>query len=481
MTKHQYLEEFLKNGKFDNLDSVPKWIWDHEPLKSPQLFTRTGRHLNNFCIGSDPELCLQANGTKKYEAYASGMRVGLGAGCDQNERLVEFRPYPSKSVVEHIAGILTDFRWMYRVYGPGMRGPVIYRAGAFFDGDGMGGHVHFGRKRPTRNDEIAALDGLTKAFCAAKLFPLDEWDIRMKGDARGQQYGLLGDMRVQKHGYEYRTLPSWLQSPVLAFIVLTCSKLAVLNPRVTTPWQKNMTELEAKQKLKGLAKLYKGRDDDAYLLYHVLTRPGPDPFAVVYNGNCGTAWGIPTETPMFETVLPAILPACIKPTTDEVKEIQAHLLYGLPLDFVKTVPDFKTTVPEGYHWYPATCAPRRRSGFGDFLHDLVGSKKFTLSFDYTTAFSFGVYGHLPLCWNSAEKTLLKKYFPTIQITPREGHDTVITIPKDLCQAKTLPGLKAIVVKSGIFPLWTVETVTHNSLTKWSEIHPCKRTSVLQQM
>lgn len=479
MNKHIYLQSLLKDEKVDLANPASAWACNHLPLKSPHMFTHAGRHLNNFCIGSDPELSLQVAPTRKAEAYAVGLKVGLAVGADQNERLVEFRPYPSKSVVEHVAGILTDFRWLYRVYGHTLGGKTILRAGAFFDGDGMGGHVHFGRKRPSRPEEIQALDGLTFVLSKAGFFPVVEWAIRSAGDARGQRYGLLGDMRVQKHGYEYRTLPSWLQSPIVAFIVLASSKLAVLDPDITKGWSLNreLTIVDARHKLRGLAKLYKGRDDDAYLLYHVLTRQDDVPFRVDYAADCAPQWGIPAGKPKNELEQSTILPACIKPTAGEVREIQDYLLFGRPLDFVWEKPEFKTAVPEGYRWVPESVGPRRRSGFGDCIHDLVVHSKFRINWDYTTVGPFGIFGELPLRWNGVEKALLRKYCPDVVMTSKL-QETVITIPRDLCQAPTLSGLKTILTKSGMFPIWTVENVQKNSYDEWLTGH-CIKNNVLQ--
>ena len=179
-----------------------KWSTNHTPLVSPSVFTVSGRHLNHFCVGSDPEFSFATPTGDRVEARNCGLMVGLAAGCDQNERLVELRPWPSVSVVEHVAGILTTLGWMQRVYGSTIF-PFIWRAGAFFGGDGMGGHVHFGRKRPTRAEEVAALDGLARVFRVTGLFPVEEWDRRVKGDRLGQIYGAPGDFRIQRHGYEY--------------------------------------------------------------------------------------------------------------------------------------------------------------------------------------------------------------------------------------------------------------------------------------
>src|SRR5581483_4609146 len=57
---------------------------------------------------------------------------------------------------------------------------------------------------------------------------------RRGGDRLGQHYGMPGDFRLQTHGYEYRTFPSWLDSPALAFISITLAKLCVHCPGLVT-------------------------------------------------------------------------------------------------------------------------------------------------------------------------------------------------------------------------------------------------------
>jgi hypothetical protein len=483
MNKYEYLRASLMNGVGEPSTErdlrLHKWARTHDPLLSPSVYTTTGRHLNHFCIGSDPEFCfVNPNTGDRYEARQCGLYVGLAAGCDQNERLVELRPWPSVSVVEHVAGILTALRWMYRVYNRTV-GVLNWRAGGYYAGDGIGGHVHFGRKRPTRTQEIAALDGLARVFKLAGLFPINEWLARMRGDRLGQRYGVPGDFRIQKHGYEYRSLPSWLQSPTVAFIVLTASKLAVLDPEITNSWNdmKVIPEADvptARNALRGLAKLYKGRDDDARILYHLLTFMGDQVFRIEYGRHFAPAWGIPQGAVADDTETTVILPSTIKPVPEEIVEMRDHLLLGSPLTFKQHAATFTTALPRnaGFRWLPREVQVGRLSGYGDLIHNLVAHTKMPLRWEYNNHGEFRVVGPLVALWTGNDIDFLKSYYPSVRIQATgEGTSTLVMVPKPLCQTPTISGFKAVLLHSGLFPLWTVETVQRNSFEQWLAARP----------
>jgi hypothetical protein len=328
----------------------------------------------------------------------------------------------------------------------------------------MGGHVHFGRKRPTRVEEIAALDGLARAFKGSHLFPNDEWKRRMAGDNLRQHYGGPGDFRVQKHGYEYRSLPSWLITPTTAFISIAASKLAVLDPEITTSWAPRFgNPLQARNLIRGLAKLYKSRDDDAYILYHLLTRNGDTEFERDHTQDFKANWGFTGQlVPAAEGKI--ILPACIKPDASEVAEITAHLLEARPLVFRSVPPSFRTSVPKGFTWAPSVFQPGRRSGFGDLLHNLVVWSDFPMVIDHIREGYFAVDGPLVTQWTEEQKKLITDYGGRA-LSQRTG-TTVIVVSASLCQTMTISGLRAILLHSGLFPIWTVDTVEPDSYYKW---------------
>ena len=473
MNRHEYLKAYLQGAPLIPEHPANNWLQQHIPLRSPALFTPTGRRINHFCVGSDPEFAFRDPRTgDRLQAINAGLKVGLAAGCDQNERLVELRPWPSQSVVEHVAGILTALRWLFRVYGHSLRG-LEWRAGAFYAGDGMGGHVHFGRKRPTRPQEVEALDGLARVLRRTGIFPVAEWNRRMQGDAIGQHYGQPGDFRIQTHGYEYRSLPSWLQSPVCAFAVLTCAKLAVVDPTITCKWIDQYPEEQARSLIKGLAKLYKGRDDDAYILYHLLTTREPEVFGINWAVNFAPAWGIPELAPKSIEDQQTILPSLIKPSKEAIQEIIDHLMFNVNLTFRREPKTFIGELPTAdYIWLPSEILGGRRAGFGDLLHNLVRARQHKIQWEYANKGNLRFYGMAPAIWRQDERDFLRHYCPDVSLYPE--HDagmTTIQVPRDLCQTTKIGGFRAILAYSNLLPLWTVDTVRKDSYNAWLETHP----------
>lgn len=470
MTRQQCLKNLLMGKPYEANERVTEWLLTHKPLLSPSISSLVGRRLNHFLVGSDPEFCLVWQG-RQVSAYNANLKVGLAAGCDQNERLVELRPAPSASVVEHVAGILTDLRWLWRT-GNNTIAASHWRAGAWFGGDGLGGHVHFGRKRPTRPQEVAALDGLSNAFRLCGIFSRAEWDRRQVGDNLGQHYGMPGDFRLQRHGYEYRSLPSWLNSPTVAFISIAASKLTVLDPELTTGWQPR-DSAAARYHLRALAKYFKSRDDDAYILYHLLTAHEDLVFAVDHAADFAPAWGIPKERPegaASEESL--ILPSCIHPHPDEIAEVYDHLLHGAPLRFREYAPNFVCTLPgKDFQWVPGHTHPGRRSGYGDLIHNLVTHRDYPIRFEHANTGQIRVEGHLPNLWSPDELATFRRYAPHAIITPNPdyGFETRLLVTRDYTQTNTIAGLRAILL-SGMFPIWTVETVQPKSHIEWEGMH-----------
>lgn len=452
------------------------WTQTHEP---PSL-SGPGRLLNHFTIGSDPEFYFQDKGAReKLPAFSLGLKVGLAAGCDQNERLVELRPWPSRSVVKHLAGILVALRWLYET-APAVR-HTNWKAGAFFDADGIGGHVHFGRKGPNRAEEIDALDGLAVTFAAAGLFHLKGWTSRIMGDAHHQRYGHFSDVRLQRHGFEYRTLPSWLDSPVQAFIVLTASKLAMLDPAITKNWHLLAAEWKTRvlaiRQLTALAKYYKGRDDDAAILYHVLTSrlfvPGDWQFLGTDFKN---RWGIPliSDTKNF-LKSNYILPSSIPPNKEDIEDISNYLLYKTKIP-TRIPPDtFVHEVPRNYGWLPSLYLPNRVPGLGDLIHDMVDYE--ALRFNIVQRPGGDIEGKflvptiISSRWSDSEKKLANTLFPY-----EEYNKAILYIPREVFKHR-FSALRTYLLDLGLFPLWRVPDVTPDSFTNWITKHPFKEARV----
>lgn len=463
----------LENERLQLLyPQVPRWV---QSFNAPADLTPKlsyGRRLNNFCVGSDPEFAL-LSGTRKMTAHQdAGLFVGLAAGADQNERLAELRPWPSSSVVTHVAGILTALRWMYRTNVP-VRS-MSWRAGAYYHDDGLGGHVHFGRRQPTRDKEVEALNVLALTFASLGMFPLDEWAQRMHGDRIGQIYGRFGDTRPQLHGYEYRTLPSWLHSPEAAFVVLTASKLTLFDPEIVTQW---LPQYQVAQRhLLNLARYYMHRDDDAMLMYRILRGQRATRLQFMAE-DFKLRWGFTrAHTQITRDVTQYILPATIQPQADEIEEVFNYLVDGTELGFREVEPNFVFQVPEGYVWLPRLISPGRRAGVGDVIHNLAiyGNSGVPLNFANDDRLRVG--HRWVERWSQAEKQLYEREFGGLI-----DHDNAEHV--SIGQAwRKVPGIRDLrrFIDSGLLPIWTVENVQPDSYARWKEAHPRVKTAEAQR-
>jgi len=173
-------------------------------------------------IGADPEFLLLND--KGKVVFASNYMEKEGAvGCDaivlpsfrKIYPLAELRPEPSKDVKQMIVNLHRTMQLAERrITDSSLRWVA---GGMPVHGFPLGGHIHFSGVRLS-SELLRALDN----YLALPLVLLED---ATTGDRR-PKYGFLGDFRRQKHGgFEYRVLPSWLISPVIAKGVLALAKL----------------------------------------------------------------------------------------------------------------------------------------------------------------------------------------------------------------------------------------------------------------
>jgi hypothetical protein len=426
-----------------------------------------GRRMNNFCIGSDPEFAfIQANNNRKTSASDLGLKPALAAGSDQNLRLAELRCWPSRSVVEHVAGIMASLRWMFRLY-PHTR-DLQWRAGAHCDGDGIGGHVHFGRKRPTRDQEIAGLDGVTSLFRQLNCFNNKDWDKRIGGDARHQVYGDYGDFRPQLHGYEYRTLPSWLCSPLKAFFVLTVAKLSILDPDLVAAWRhRKFATYDGTNALQRLALYYAGRDDDAWILKHLLnTKRCLIPTWATPAADFKLNWGFSKAHANVTPPVSSIFAACVRPAESEIGEITSHLLEGTEVGYKEVPATFRNEIPTDYYWlYGGNIKGVNYAGAGDLCHNLVGHASQVV----TVSVASGMYVSTDL-WKGlsvSEQATLREMFPMLRTTG--DYRNWIQMDRNSLGVPGIRLAKKFLLHMGLFPLWTVDSVKKESYAQWKAV------------
>jgi len=250
--------------------------WENRFFASPiATYPTEPRLVNRFCIGADPEFIftqtLLANvGKVAKERYIHAEQLGLNTidafGCDMSGRQAELRAYPSRFVLEVVASLVDTVRWMnefHKLDGYNWLAPARWNDGV--NNDGVGGHVHIGRKRPDLDTAIQSLDACTQLLLAAGVL-----DAKGQADRRANtHYGRFGDWRPQTHGYEYRTMPSWMTSPWAAYFTLVVSKLAVLEDV-----REFMNTKRPVETLVNLLRAYKGRDDDARIALLALDKQG---------------------------------------------------------------------------------------------------------------------------------------------------------------------------------------------------------------
>jgi phiEco32-like amidoligase-type 2 protein len=441
----------------EKLDRLRQLTFGHDDVP----YEGAGRRMNRFMLGADPEFVF-ANGVGPVQAAELGLKPGLAFGADQNDRLVELRAHPSRSAVGVLASVLSELRWMYRSV-PSTR-DLMWVSGAFQFRDGLGGHVHFGRKRQSlREHEVRGLDGLARTMRATGfLFPNKEWDRRAKGDAHGQMYGLYGDIRAQKHGYEYRTLPSWLDSPRLALLVLTLSKLVILDPEITQDWDPKKGE--AWDMLRGLAKFYRGRDDDAWLLF---TMMGDAKLFAWAGGDFRPRWGLVGNS----TVEEIVVPPSIKPCVEDCDDLMQLFLNGQAISMRETEPTFRHEIPNGYKWIIRGVDAGRRPGVGDLIPDFVtgDGDRPAVSFhfdadNYTLQIQTPAdYDHIKLRKQFA--AVPNPYRVRVDRSPLAVRNFSVHVGREWRKGWALHFLKGVLL-GGSLPLWTVDGVQASSIEEW---------------
>ncbi|MCA0758539.1 hypothetical protein KP806_26120 [Paenibacillus sp. N4] len=185
-------------------------------------------------IGADPEFVLVTPSGKVAAASRFfGAGAGGAAGADAvlvGRRLLypvaELRPEPAADPAALAANVR---RLLLRAAGKIGDPALRWAAGAMpVPGLALGGHIHVSGA-PLTSRLLRLLD----SYAAFPLALVED----PAGRSRRPRYGKLGDFRRQPHGgFEYRTLPSWLVSPLAAkaafAIALLCAREAAALPYI---------------------------------------------------------------------------------------------------------------------------------------------------------------------------------------------------------------------------------------------------------
>lgn len=425
-----------------------------------------GRLLNHFSLGADPEFIL-TDGVNRADARNFTLKAGPAFGADNNGRLVELRPEPSRSALSVLASLWLAMRWM------GVFHPEVYsyswRSGAYAEGDGLGGHIHFGRKRETlREREVANLDRITHLLYVANVFDREEGRRRI-AHSQGGEYGHLSDTRKQPHGYEYRTLPSWIDSPWLAYFALVLGKLVVALPEFVpgiSEADSGLSPDQARAQLRMLLAYFAPLDDDARLAFTILSHRGFPQHAqgIDIKANWGIYVGGPFGTAK-EASKPDVFPKTIPPTPADELELMSAMFEGRAPELTPLAPTWSpSSLPKGYKPLIANTDTRVAPGLGEFAMDLcystehqvhlgnLGSSSRFFRFDPTsqerfTRAKFTDRSKVSFDYGADRQWL---YFDATKHTPLEE----------------LFRLRELIVRSRAYPLWYISEVRPESYREW---------------
>lgn len=458
--KAQFFADLVRSGvSLPNaeLSQLGRMTQMYTKFQKVELPSGQGRFINRFKVGGDPEFIFMNEG-QRVNASTFHLKTAIFAGADSNGRLVEVRPRANRSTLIVTASILSELRFLARFWPNTLNYEWV--TGGWLLDDGIGGHVHFGRKRPTRAGEINALDAMFFVLMDLGVLPVKEQLRRQQGDRFGQRYGQPGDIRIQKHGYEYRTLPSYLDSPWMAFFVLTMAKLSVVNPNLLTGWHEMPTKKNIGL-IRNLLAYYKGRDDDAMLCHYLLVKLG---LPKHIGGDFRERWGL--NFTALHPVQADYFPASIAPTREEVGELFEALVEGKQLQPKEIEPSWQTHVPNGFVWMMGDYGIAT-NGMGELVHDGVRPRDIPFDINPMENGKWAMYvppkiaSMLPGDWLKRISALNPQFHVKIKADPENR----VFISKKWRE----PALSATTRKilfSGVFPIWKINQASPELLREW---------------
>ncbi|WP_052703135.1 putative amidoligase domain-containing protein [Paenibacillus beijingensis] len=212
------------DGEFDLetdviLDALRKFADDYRSACSSGAVSGSG---GGVLLGADPEfVLLKADGRIASAARLGGLGSPVGSDVVLSRRrlvhpVAELRPEPADNPQRLAANVRRLLGQAAALMG---EAPLRMLAGAMpVPGLALGGHLHL--------SGVWLSSRLLRALDSYVALPLAMAEDP-RGRARRPRYGMLGDFRMQPHGgFEYRTLPSWLVSPVAAKAAFAFALLA---------------------------------------------------------------------------------------------------------------------------------------------------------------------------------------------------------------------------------------------------------------
>jgi hypothetical protein len=454
ISRLEQLNQALPFGCSVPQPKIDKWF--NRLQEVPSHFGAQKRYVNRFKLGADPEFIFVNKTGERHDARLLRLAQGLAFGMDNNGRLTEIRPYPSRSALNVTASILAALRWMVLLYPATLN--YYWMCGAFLLGDGLGGHVHFGRKRPGRELEVKALDAIEEELVAARVYPYAEVIARRAGDLHHQYYGQLGDIRKQMHGYEYRTFPSWLDSPELAFLTITLAKLAVHNPTLAQGYAPLESVGRRFQRIRNLLAYYKDIDDDARLALQMTSKH----FPIHMGGDFKERWGIGAGLCGVKGI--SYIPSCIKPDAKDIQEMFDYLSGALPLTCRVPTPTWVPLAPpNGYHMVISTTQTWGAKGLGELIADLCTYNGNLYPIVNSKEMKKGVFFSIP---RKMADTLPNGWqrFCGNKIAVH-NHDQYIISSEKSRETATFSECRRLLLET-VFPYWKISEVKADSSDQW---------------
>jgi hypothetical protein len=437
-------------------DLVEKWIAKLNYATPLTSLMQNPRLINRFTVGADPEFTFINSLNVQTPAMEMGLQTGLAFGMDMNGRLVELRPTPSRFVLNVVASMLAELRWLAAIK-PETLGHTWLSTP--YDGqDGVGGHTHFARKSYAVEDQ-SALKSLYWILLKLNVFNIKANDSRINRT----KYGKAEDFRFQKHGFEYRAYPSWLGSPWVAYLVITLSKLSLYDPGLMDKiWSFGKNDVRILERaITNFLAFYKNVDDDAWIAFHALKKWGlPKQGATIdFKSN----WGI-SFPPLLNK--PDYYPSMIEGTDNERQAIFHYLVNKTPIRPDPPVINWEPAyIHKDYNWLMNHVVTYHKQGIGEICHDLVFSKKLTVDINSTDVNEIVVSCDKYKCQEGITQLKLLDNEQRVRWTRSQPNQLVIFLPKDLRTNYAIPLVRKILT-SGLFPIWNVKDVKEGCFEEW---------------
>jgi len=430
-------------------------------------YTQHPRLVNHFKIGADPEFILVNAAGSYIHAETLGLNTTRAFGCDMAGRQAELRTIPSRSALEVTASLAEALQWMGAFHKDEVMN-LHWMATAFNGKDGCGGHIHFGRRRPTRDTEIRIMDNLTSRLMAEGVLLKNYFLARRQGT----KYGKWGDFRAQVYGYEYRTTPTYLASPWLTFYVLTVAKLAVHDGKLfagigAASLPDSATLLER----------YKDKDQDAAIAFETVKRIGKPKEDMtdfkyrwgVWSGNVG----ICSDSSHY------FIPSALAPSFETCRGLFNHFVHGMP---------FVSYKAPSVTWAPYTL-PKDVSLVHIQPHSLghlpdVGAELLSYRFSFGVEMTPSVatptlYHSYPLDRNALVKAFAAEGF-RLSLFPVSNNLGVATlhVPSYINTClKSCKTFNKLLANSSLLPLCRASEFHTTDWTKWDKVEVFKKNEV----